>query len=63
MPKAQVAAQVSNGFSDALSNDRVMGTHSLELEVKDGQKTQTRALYSKMVDLTNPFEFNIKLDD
>ena len=51
------------GFTDALSNGRVTSKTTLELEVKDGTPSSTRALYSKNVNLTEGFEFNVKLVD
>ena len=53
----------ASGFNDALNNNRVHNKTRLELEVKDGQPSSTRAYFSEPVDLTNGFEFYVSIAD
>lgn len=59
--------QTGSLFEDALNNGRVdvdltQDSHTITLEVSDGQPSSTRAVYAQAIDLTNAFEMTFTVN-
>ena len=65
---ANADANTSSEFRDQLGNGRVIlsyensGNTSMELEVKDGNYSSTRAVYAKHIDLSKGFTMDLTID-